>query len=149
MTEFKTKFYWHIHHKVLVEALTEPIENRIKFIKEHKPEHERELRLRLLKPVTGNLPNDVIEARKALVKARKALDKAGEALDKAGTAYDKALEALDKAGEAYVKAWTAYVKASEAYNKALLEHREELKELHAKECPDCPWDGETIFPIVE
>ncbi len=26
---------------------------------------------------------------------------------------------------------------------------EEIKALHAKECPDCPWDGKTIFPKGE
>ena len=35
------------------------------------------------------------------------------------------------------------------YNKAIEEHREEILALHAKECPDCPWDEEqqTIFPV--
>ena len=54
-------------------------------------------------------------------------------------AYVKAREADDKAGEAYVKAWEAYDKAWEAC-------KEEILALHAKECPNCPWDGETIFP---
>jgi len=25
-------------------------------------------------------------------------------------------------------------------------HMPELLALHAQECKDCPWDGETIFP---
>jgi len=45
------KLYWHIHHDVLVENLTEPLKNRIKYIKEEKPKDEIKLRLKLLKKV--------------------------------------------------------------------------------------------------
>ena len=86
--------YWHIHHDILLEPLTEPIENRIQFIKVNKPKNEVETRLRLMKPVRGKLPK----------------------LDKARAEWDKA----------------------RADPKVLA--------LHAKECPDCPWDGRTIFP---
>lgn len=58
----KLKFYWHIHHDVLVEPLTEPIKNRIEFIKENKPKDEVELRLKLMKPVKGKLPKELVEA---------------------------------------------------------------------------------------
>lgn len=46
-------FYWHVHHDTLVEQITEPIENRIEYIKSNKPKHEIETRLRLMKPATG------------------------------------------------------------------------------------------------
>ena len=155
----QTQFYWHIHHDILCEPLTEPIENRIDYIKTQKSEAERELRLRLLKPVKGKLPVKFVKAWEAWVKAweawvkaREAYDKAGEAYDKAGEAYvkareayfkagearDKAWEARDKAWEAYDKAWEAYVKAGEACKK-------DIKKLHKKECPNCPWDGRSIF----
>ena len=45
------KLYWHIHHDQLVENLTEPLKNRIDYIKKEKPEDEIELRLKLLKKV--------------------------------------------------------------------------------------------------
>ena len=57
------QFYWHIHHDILLEPLTEPIENRIKFIKENKPKDEIKLRLKLLKPVKGKLPLERDEVR--------------------------------------------------------------------------------------
>ena len=82
------KLYWHIHHDQLVENLTEPLKNRIKFIKEKKPEDERKLRLKLLKKVECKPEN-----------------------------YPTTLEG-----------WG---------------------ELHKKECPNCPWNGETIFPDKE
>ena len=52
----KTKgFYWHIHHDVLCEW-SDDINERIRYIKTYKPENERALRLRLMKPVKGKLP---------------------------------------------------------------------------------------------
>ena len=124
----KPKFYWHIHHHILVEPLTEPLKNRIAFIERNKLEHERETRLRLMQPVKGKLPDAVVKARKAWDKARKA--------------YVKAREAWDGAREACNKAWAAYL-------KALRDHKDEIEALHTKECPNCPWDGETIFPREE
>ena len=106
----KPKYYWHIHHGILFEQATEPIKNRIAYIKSDKPECEVALRLRLLKPVKD---------QKRLIAIL--------------TAYEK-VEAL--ALEAYKKVEaTALAKRDGAINT-----------LHAKECPDCPWDGETIFP---
>ena len=43
--KWELELYWHVHHDILVENLTEPIENRIKFIKENKPKDEIKLRL--------------------------------------------------------------------------------------------------------
>ena len=51
-----TDFWWHVHHEVLVEYLTEPVRARINYIKSDKPKHEIETRLRLLKPVLGKIP---------------------------------------------------------------------------------------------
>jgi len=123
------KFFWHVHHDILLEPLTKPIKNRIKYIKENKPEEEVELRLKLLKPVKGKLPDKFIKALEARVKA-------GEARVKAWEAYVKTWKAFDKAWEARVKAWEAYDKAGED---------PKIIALHKKECPDCPWDGKSIF----
>ena len=49
------KMYWHIHHEVLVENLTEPLKNRIAYIKESKPKNEVALRLKLLKKVKAKV----------------------------------------------------------------------------------------------
>ena len=53
-----------------------------------------------------------------------------------------------EAGRAYDKAGRAYDKARQAYKKALTENVPAIKALHEKECPNCPWDGKTIFPIL-
>jgi hypothetical protein len=86
------EYYWHIHHGILFEALSEPVENRITYIKENKPKKEVELRLKLLHKVKNE---------KTLKHARDSND------------------------------------------------HELLMSLHKEECPDCPWDGRTIFPEGE
>jgi hypothetical protein len=83
----KPIFYWHIHHDILCEPLTEPISVRRKYIKEFKPKDEVPLRLKLMKRVKGKLPREFV--------------KAGEAYNKAWEAYHKVVEAYHKAGEAY------------------------------------------------
>ena len=81
----------------------------------------------------------VAPAWAACDKAWAACDKAWAACDKARAAYDKAWAAYDKAGAAYDKAWAAC-------NAVLQKYADELEALHAAQCPDCPWDGKTIFP---
>ena len=51
---------------------------------------------------------------------------------------DRLPQTLVKAGEDYSKAGEAYSKAGEAYRK-------DIVKLHAELCPNCPWDGHTIF----
>lgn len=114
-------FCWHVHHDKLAEPLTGPLKNRISYIKREKPKNERALRLRLIKRVRGKLPVGLVKAR---------------------AAYNKARAAYDKARSAYVKVWAAY-------NKAVQDNTPALRALHAKECPNCPWDGKTIFSVVQ
>jgi len=119
---------WHAFHNELFIFYTGTIEQRIAEIKENKPRMEWPLRLRLLKEV------DINRLPPRLVSACKVCDKAWKAYVKAG----KALEAHDKAREAYNKAWEAHIEAREAC-------RDEIEALHKEVCPNCPWDGETIF----
>jgi len=64
----KLKWYWHIHHGKLLEVLTEPLKNRIKYIKKQKSKEESpdkiKLRLKLLKPVKGKLPKKWADVEK-------------------------------------------------------------------------------------
>ncbi len=50
--------------------------------------------------------------------------------------YDKALAAIEKS-------WATYYRAGDAYANA---NRKALEALHKELCPNCPWDGKTIFP---
>jgi len=144
-------WYWHIHHEIICEPLTEPLQNRLDYIREHKPKREVETRLRLIAPVTVELPAALVKAGVAYVKAGAAYVKAGVAYSTARAAYVTALAAYDKAGAAHDKAWAAYDKAQAAYLKARTDAAPELERLHALDCPaalagTCPWDGTTIFP---
>ena len=138
------KFYWHIHHDVLVEPATEPIENRIEYIEEYKPPEERELRLRLLRPVQGVLPKEALLAGDVYDKACDAYTKAESHYrkilrsDDTEIALDTAHKRLNRAIAMTHTAWSAYLKATDKVPA--------IEALHAKECPNCPWDGETIFP---
>lgn len=89
-------FAWHVHHDTLTEGVLGSIEERIAYIKEFKPASEQETRLRLLKPVQGTLPREIVKARAAYVKARAAYDKARAAYDKALIDHREEIEALHK-----------------------------------------------------
>ena len=127
----KTGLFWHVHHEVLCEY-SHDIDERIEYIKKNKPAHEVDLRLRLMQPVKGKLPDELVKANKARVKANKA--------------WVKAYEARDKAYEAWVKANKAWVKARVKEDKAWDKYKDEIEALHKEECKDCPWNGKTIFP---
>ena len=135
------QFAWHVHHDRLIEPLIGSIEERIAYIKEHKPKHERGLRLRLLKPVIGPLPIIYEEAWKAYEEAWKAYVEAWKA-------YDETRKAYGEAGKAYVEARKAYDEARKAYVEAGEVSQPIIEQLHLNECPNCPWDGSTIFPAL-
>lgn len=107
----------HIHHETVAEILTEPIENRITYILDHKPKDEQALRLRLMRPITA-------QAWKAY----------GEAVAQAWKAYD----------EAEAQAWKAY---DEAVAQARKAYDEAEAQAHTAACPtaDCPWTDGSIF----
>lgn len=154
-----TIWAWHVHHDTLVEPLRRPIQERRAYIRLSKPAEEIKIRLRLLKLVRGPVPLPLLEAWAAYRKAWAAYRKAGyekadaayhkAALEKPWRAYENAAMACDKASVAYEKAWAAYYKALTAYYKAGAACQEDIERLHAEECPNCPWDGKTIFPKPE
>ena len=117
-------FAFHVHHDKLVEYCTS-YEERKQYIQNNKPVSEQELRLRLFKLIPDDrLPPTLLEACATR--------------DKACAAYDKAWATRDKA-------WAAYDKACAARGKAWATYEPALLVLHKELCPDCPWDGKTIF----
>ena len=125
-------FAWHIHHNILVEPLVEPIEIRQEYICSHKPSYEVERRLRLLRPVVGDLPQEVEDAAVALTDARTAyITDVANNVAQGGDAWDT---------------WEAWDEAQASYKEVLRQHQSEIEALHTVECPNCPWDGHTIFP---
>ena len=45
-----------------------------------------------------------------------------------------------------IKARQALNETWQAINKALKENMLKIEALHREECPNCPWNGHTIFP---
>ena len=94
------------------------IEDRIAYIKEHKPKRERPLRLKLLKIVEEPLPPKLAEGFAAREKAYAAWVKADAAWEKAYAAREKAHAAWWKADAAWWKANAAWWEADAARQKA-------------------------------
>jgi hypothetical protein len=156
------KLCWHVHHDILVEPLTEELQTRIDHIKQNKPHYEIATRLRLIHLVKGKFPKteacakwQEVDAKRqeayakwqeAYAKWQEADAKWQEADAKWQEAYAKLQEAYAKRQEADAKWQEAYAKWQEAYAKWQEADAKSINELHAKECPNCPWNGETFFP---
>lgn len=146
---------WHFHHDVLIEWCFD-YEKRVAIILANKSKQEHELRLRSFQFVKGKLPEEVVRASRALDKAWLAFKKASQACDKAWRACDKASlgdKDYDKAWQVSDKAWQVSDEALQACNEASRDckrvfekYQTEIEDLHRQECPNCPWDGKTIFP---
>ena len=121
------RYYWHIHHDQLWDRASEPIENRIAYIEALKPPHEIALRLRLLREITG----PAIERLQIALQAYEAVE---------GPAWQAYQDVQGPAWQAYEAvqgpAWQAY----KAVEKMI-----DFERLHREQCPDCPWDGKSIF----
>ena len=164
--------FWHVHHGILLEWCHSYNERAV-YIRMEKEASELVLRLRLFRPVKGNLPDDVQKAGSVcgtawavFVETRAARDKAEAALDAASSIVNSALStgwnaailiaarsARDGARVAYQmsqavcdEAQASYSHAANAFDRVCVEHRPAIEALHKAECPDCPWDGHTIFP---
>jgi prophage DNA circulation protein len=143
----------HCHHEQLAEPLTETPKARIAYILSFKPIEEQALRLRLFRPTY----NAAVEAAGATYNA--AVEAAGATynavLKAAGATYNAAVEAaratyataIDVAQTTY----NAAVKAAQATRATAVDvaqttYNAAVDVAHQAECPDCPWDGRTIFP---
>ena len=127
MTAIKSELAFHRSHDRLYEFVYD-YDERVNYIKQHKPADEIELRLRLFKLI----PEQLIPGRNSEEYA---------AYSKADAAYKAyaACAAYGKADAACSKAYAAYA----AYDK---KYGHEIENLHRKLCPDCTWNGKTIFP---
>ena len=119
---------FHVHHTILFEFCIN-LKERQDYIKANKPRRQIPIRLHLLKIIPQRyLPEQLIEA---------------------GDAYNEAWEVYNEAEKARNEAWKAFYKAEKAYYEAKKACKPAMIELHDKLCPDCPWDGNTIFPEKE
>ena len=147
-------WWWCVHHEIHCEPLTEPVENRVKYVRENKASHEIATRLRELAPVLHpeRLPALLVEARRARVEALRACDEAWRVYDERWRAcanahrpYDEAWRVYDETWRPYDEAGRAYDEARRACDEALRAYEPELMALHREEYPDTQWNGRSIF----
>jgi hypothetical protein len=147
------KLILHCHHELLFEPAYEPLTNRIAYIKAEKPEEEIPVRLNVIRYVTKKetemLPKRVLKKAEELYKAWEEWEKAREAREAREKAreevWGKEGEAWEAYDKAYDKAWEAWAKAWKAWDKTVKSPA--MEKWHKKVCkPDCPWNGETLFP---
>jgi len=122
---------WFCHHEIPIEVLTEPPENRIKFILFYKSEMEQAIRLHWFRPCKIDLPPELDAARSKLTAAQSNLDAASSNLNTTSTR-----------GAAYSEWKSACIKL----NAARSEYADEISALVKLHLPGCPWDGHTLFP---
>ena len=153
-----------LHHDQFAEILTEPIENRIRFIVEEKNPSEIPTRLKWIQPYIP-LPEsqawtDWQKAWTAWQKACADSAKACADSEKAWTDWQKACADSAKACADSAKAWTDWQKAhadsakacadSEKawadWQKAHADWQKAQEPLFMAAHPDCPWNGKTLFP---
>jgi len=160
-------FYWHIHHDTLMEPRCGPIGDRIAYIRRAKPDYQVPTRLRFLKAVRGRLNGvlamageEYVAAEQLVADTRRARGNAQDALDsarmdlydapwfdlRARWAFYKARFLRDRKRDAEVAADAWRDKSLKTCNYLLRIFRPEIEALHKQECPNCPWDGNTIFP---
>ena len=157
----KKQYILHPNHDILFEELTEPIENRIDYIKKNEPANEIPIWLNVMRVLTDEevkaIPREAWDAWDKAWKAREKAEKARNAENKAWNeektwkaqkkarkAWNKAWEEWEKAWEEWKKAWNARDKARDAWKKA--QQSPAMTEWHASVCkPDCPWNGKSLF----
>ena len=157
MATRETGLYWHCHHDRLWEYVYDA-EMRRAYILENKPRAEQATRLERFQPVRTP-PPALGQALAAYVQAIAACDQAiaayaqahasADAQARAAAYDDQARAAHAQARVALDQARVAYARARVAYARALAAADPEMVALHALECVDCPWDGQTLFPPEE
>ena len=133
---------FHCHHDQLIEFAYD-IKGRQQAIRDTKSKNEIKLRLKLLRFIPSKrLPQEGLDE---YIRAGKVYSKAWVTYSKAWVAYPE----TSVAWVTYAEASVACTVARVAYNRAMVAYYEKnkvaLEELHKELCPDCPWNGWTIF----
>jgi len=150
-------YAWHVHHDALLELLTEPLEVRAAYIRDYKPSNEHGLRLRLLHPVIGPLSAPVVAALAESARLGAETDRLraeserlwaesarlGAECARLGAECSRLRAESARLWDEGARLWDESVRMRDEGNAA---HAAEIEALHRVECPDCPWDGQTIFP---
>ena len=140
-----TGLAFHPHHDTLVEYCYNFV-GRVEYIKKTKPLEEQGLRLRLFKMIpVERLPPE-------LSSLCADIDRAYTELNSLYAEVDRVNAELDRVWDEHVRLWAKRDKARAELDrvranldKAILANMPALTVLHAELCPDCPWNGKSIF----
>ncbi len=127
------QWYWHVHHEKLVEILTEPIANRIAYIKNYKKD-SIDTRLHFMRPVQ-NIPAEITTINEKITRTRRVY----EAVRTAYYNGQADADALNRASKAYTT----------AQNDSTLNVEKAWEAQHKRECFHyCPWNlgKKTLLP---
>jgi len=122
---------WCCHHEVQIEPLAFPVEERIEYILNNKPEQERVLRFTNFRPFIGTLP--------------RGMQKADADWQKAYADRQKAYADRQKAYADWQKADADWQKADADWQKAYADCKDEINVLHQQQVPNNTWNGKSIF----
>src|SRR3990167_1564814 len=92
----------------------------------------------LVEPLTES-----IEARREFIRSSKPPHEVATRLRLLKVVKGRLPAKLVEAGKAYDEAWAAYNEARKVHVEALKAEMPAILKLHAKECPNCPWNGKT------
>jgi len=132
-------WFWHANHDVLAGEFYEGFycarRGEIECI---KPKREHELRFRLFKPIQGPIPQCVLDAWAEF----------NESMTAQWVAQRRFLDSKWWVWSVYL-CWRASradkIRTQKGKHYEAQLNGPEMAELHRKECPDCPWNGRTIF----
>ncbi len=118
----------HLHHEVLAEALSEPIDIRIAYVLSNKPKHQQALRLRLMRVVPKSVLNKFPKAYAERGKADAEWKRAVAERKKADAEWEKADAEWKRADAEWEKADTEREKAVAERGKADAEWKRAVAE---------------------
>ena len=128
---------FHCHHEELFEY-TYDYEGRVQYIRGCKPKSEQAKRLRLFKLIPKDrLPGQESKEYSTFTETEAIFLKARR------THINEPKDVAQKIRNNYSDIRTTFFMAR---NKYIRVYHKELTELHRELCPNCPWDGRTIFP---
>ena len=138
----KSGVAFHCHHDRLVEFVTN-YDERVAYIKQEKPPAERPLRLRLFQMV----PPERLSA--GLAEAVNESTRLREESDRLRAEGNRLWEEGHRLWAESTRLWTEstrlWAESTRLGVENIAQHMPELLALHAELCPECPWNGQTIF----
>ena len=130
-----------VHHEVLCETLTEPVEVRVAYIRAQKPADEIETRLRALRPASPAMVAAWAEVERVTALA-------GAEFERVTALARAEFERVTALAGAEVERVTALAQAE--FDRVTAPARAEVERVTAVECPDLAWgpDG-LVFPVAD